>query len=218
VQAVVERFQMSVRRACGLVGLAEASWYYRPQPRADEAELRARLQALAAGRPAFGSPRMTVLLRREFGTINHKRVERLYGLEGLQLARRAKRRRRAIGRVTPAEMPTAPGQRGSMDFVHDVLANGRRIRVLTVVDDFTRECLALEVDSSLTGQRVARTLGRLRESGKLPSVMVCENGTEFTSRAMLTWSHATATHLHFIQPGKPTQNAYIESFNGKLRH
>lgn len=104
-----------------------------------------------------------------------------------------------------------------MDFVHDILANGRRFRIFVVVDDYSRECLALEVDTSLTGQRVARVLSGLREAGRLPQVLVCDHGTEFTSRAMLMWSHATATRLHFIEPGKPTQNAYCESFNGKLR-
>lgn len=212
------RHHLSARRACRLVGLAEASWYYRPAPNPAEAQLRARLRMLAQQRPAFGSPRLTVLLRRELGVINHKRVERLYAEEGLQLPRRAKRRRRGVLRSLPTQAPTAPGQRGSMDFVHDVLADGRRIRLLTVVDDYSRESLAIEVDTSLTGRRVARVLDALRQTGKLPPVMVCDNGTEFTSRALLKWSQAHAVTLRFITPGRPTENAYIESFNGKLRH
>jgi len=214
----MSKHKLSVRRACGLVDLSEASYYYRRKPNAQNARLRARLRELARQRPAFGSPRLTVLVRRELGVVNHKRVERLYAEEGLQLPRRAKRRRRGVMRSVPAQMPTAPGQRGSMDFVHDVLADGRRIRVLTVVDDYSRECLALEVDTSLSGQRVSRVLEALRQAEKLPQVMVCDNGTEFTSRAMLKWANAHAIRLHFITPGKPTENAYIESFNGKLRH
>lgn len=210
--------KLSARRACRLVGLAEASWHYQPKPDPVAAQLRARLRTLAQQRPAFGSPRLTVLLQRELGVINHKRVERLYAEEGLQLPRRAKRRRRGVVRSLPTQAPTGPGQRGSMDFVHDVLADGRRIRLLTVADDYSRESLAIEVDTSLTGQRVARVLERLRQAGKLPSVLVCDNGTEFTSKALLKWSQAHAVHLHFITPGKPTENAYIESFNGKLRH
>lgn len=218
MQAVIDRHPISTRRACCLAGLSEASWYYRRKETATNIAVRKRLRELARQRPAFGSPRLTILLRREFGAVNHKRVERLYAEEGLQLPRRAKRRRRGVQRVAPAVLPTAPGQRGSMDFVHDVLADGRRIRVLTIVDDFTRECLALEVDTSITGQRVSRILTELKLNRKLPEVLVCDNGTEFTSRAMLMWSQAHAVKLHFIQPGKPTQNAYIESFNGKFRH
>jgi putative transposase len=208
---------MSARRACRLAGLAEARWYYRRPPDLNEARLRGRLRELARQRPAFGSPRLTVLLRREFGPVNHKRIERLYAEESLQLPRRAKRRRRGVVRSAPAQTPTAPGQRGSMDFVHDVLADGRRIRLLTVVDDYSRESLAIEVDTSLTGQRVSRVLDALRRTGKLPRMLVCDNGTEFTSRAILKWSQAHDVTLHFITPGKPTENAYIESFNGKLR-
>ncbi len=182
------------------------------------ARLRRRLRELARQRPAFGSPRLTVLVRREIGTVNHKRVERLYAEEGLQLPRRLKRRRRGVSRSIPGVVPTGPGERGSMDFAHDVLADGRRIRILVAADDYTRECLALEVDTSLTGQRVARVLERVRKAGKLPQTMVCDNGTEFTSRAMLAWAEAHAVRLHYITPGRPTENAYAESFIGKFRH
>lgn len=218
MQAVIDRHHLSVRRACRLAGLSEASWYYRRRPCAEEDRLRKRLRSLAQERPAFGSPRLTVLIQREFGAVNHTRVERLYAEVGLQLPRRAKRRRRGVQRVAPAALPTGPGQRGSMDFLHDIPRDGRRIRALTVVDDFTGECLALEVDTLISGLRVRRVLDRLKLLGKLPEVLVCDNGTEFTSRAMLRWSKARDVKLHFIQPGKPTQNAHIESFNGKFRH
>jgi len=217
VEAVKKRHRISIRRACRLVGLSEASWYYKPQIDPGEVRIRARLRELAKQRPAFGSPRLTVLIRRELGQVNHKRIERLYAEENLQLPRRAKRRRRGVIRSVPAEIPTEPGQRGSMDFVHDVLSNSRRIRIFTLVDDFSRESLAIELDTSLSGQRVSRILDRLREQGKLPRILVCDNGTEFTSRAMLKWSRVHDVTLHFITPGKPTENAYIESFNGKLR-
>jgi putative transposase len=172
---------------------------------------------LASERPAFGSPRLTILLQREFGHLNHKKVERLYAEEGLQLPRRPKRRRRGVSRPLPRIEPTAPGQRASMDFMHDVLADGRRIRLFTLVDDFSRECLAIEVDTSLSGQRVSRILEALRQVDRLPGTIVCDNGTEFTSRAMLKWSISSGTKLNFIEPGKPTQNAFVESFNGKFR-
>jgi putative transposase len=213
----MQRHGMSARRACRLIGLAESSWHYRAQVDPREVCMRARLRELAAERPAFGSPRLTVMLQREYGVVNHKRVERLYAQEGLQLPRRRKRRRRGVARVIPLPAASRPGERGALDFVHDVLANGRRIRLLAVVDEFTRECLAIEVDTCIGGLRVVRVLEELRMAGKVPSVLVCDNGSEFTSRVMLMWAQANGIRLHFITPGKPTQNAFIESFNGKLR-
>ena len=215
---MIKQHGISARRACRLAGLSETSWYYRLKADPANRAIRDRLRELAAERPAFGSPRMTVMIRREFGAINHKRVERLYGQEGLQLPRRPKRRRRGTHRIVPADLPTAPGQRGSMDFAHDMLADGRRIRIFALVDDYSRQCLALEVDTSLSGQRISRVLGQVRETGQLPQVLVCDNGPEFTSRAMLMWSQRSATRIHHIQPGKPTQNAYCESFIGKFRY
>lgn len=217
IRAVIDKHGISARRACKLAGVSEASWYYQAKRNFTNEAMTTRLCELAGERPAFGAPRMTVVIRREFGSVNHKRVEQLYAQQGLQLPRRPSQRRRGVQRMVPTELPTAPGQHGSMDFVHDILADGRRFRVLVVVDNYSRECLALEVDTSITGQRVSRVLDRLRDEGRLPQVPFCDNGTEFTSRAMLMWTHRTARKLHFIQPGKPTQNAYCESFNGKLR-
>lgn len=209
---------ISVKRSCALVGLSRTSWYRKRQESRLNKGIRKRLREIAAERPSFGSPRMTILMQREFGVINHKRVERIYGEEGLQLPRRPKRRRRGVQRPIPKIEPTAPGQRASMDFMHDVLADGRRIRLFTLVDDYSRECLAIEVDTSLSGQRISRLLEALRLADRLPGTIVCDNGTEFTSKAMLKWSLNTGVKLNFIEPGKPTQNAYIESFNGKFRH
>jgi putative transposase len=214
---MLEHTEINIKRACNLATLSRASWYREPEESGTNRLIRKRLRQLAVERPAFGSPRMTVMVQREFGAVNHKRVERLYGEEGLQLPRRPKRRRRGVSRPLPRVEATAPGQRASMDFMHDVLADGRRIRLFTLVDDFSRECLTIEVDSSLSGQRVSRILEALRRAGRLPGTLVCDNGTEFTSKAMLKWALDRGIKLDFIQPGKPTQNAYIESFNGKLR-
>jgi putative transposase len=139
-------------------------------------------------------------------------------INSLQLFRHPKRRRRGVSRPLPRIQQTAPGQRASIDFIHDVLADGRRIRLFTLGDDYSRDCLAIEVDTSLSGQRVSRILEALRPADGLPGTIVCENGTEFTSKAMLKWSLERGIKLNFIEPGKPTQNAYIESFNGKFRH
>jgi putative transposase len=214
---MLDNSEITVKRSCELAGLSRTGWYRPPNESIQNLAIRHRLRQLASERPAFGSPRLTILLQREFGSLNHKRIERLYAEEGLQLPRRPKRRRRGVSRPLPRIEPTAPGQRASMDFMHDVLADGRRIRMFTLVDNFSREWLAIEVDTSLSGQRVSRTLEALRLADRLPGTIVCDNGTEFTSKAMLKWSLDNGIKLNFIEPGKPTQNAYIESFNGKFR-
>jgi putative transposase len=178
--------------------------------------LRARLCTLAAERRRFGYRRLWVLLRREGFGVNHKRVYRLYREEGL-LVRRRKRKRMTGATRASALAPCRANERWSMDFVADALANGRRIRVLTVVDDFTRECLATEVDTSLPGLRVARVLDRLAAERGLPELISVDNGPEFTGSVLDVWAYAHQVRLHFIEPGKPVQNAYIESFNGRLR-
>ena len=214
---MLDQSEITVKRSCELVGLSRTGWYRPPCESKQNRAIRLRLRQLASDRPAFGSPRLTILLQREFGSLNHKRIERLYAEEDLQLPRRPKRRRRGVSRPLPRIEPTAPRQRASMDFMHDILADGRRIRIFTLVDDFSRECLAIEIDTSLSGQRVSRRLEALRQADRLPGTIVCDNGTEFTSKAMLKWSLDKGIKLNFIEPGKPTQNAYIESFNGKFR-
>ncbi len=159
---------------------------------------------------------MWVLLRREGFGVNHKRVYRLYREEGLAVRRRKRKRMAGVARVPP-EAPLRPNQQWSMDFVADALANGRRIRVLTVLDDFTRESLATEVDTSLPGLRVTRVLDRLAIERGLPELITVDNGPEFAGRVLDAWAYSNGVHLHFIDPGKPVQNAYIESFNGRLR-
>lgn len=210
-----EHHRLSERRACKIVGLCRSSCRYQAKP-SNDAEIRARLRELAEQRRKFGAPRLHTLLRREGYLINHKRTERLYREEGLSLRRKKRRKRGSHLRVVLAG-PGRVNQHWSMDFVADSLFNGRRLRILTVVDDFSKECPVLEVDHSLTGQRVTRVLERVALTRGLPEVITVDNGPEFISKALDAWAYANGVKLNFIQPGKPTQNCYIESFNGKFR-
>ena len=207
---------LSQRRACGLVGITQRS--FRRVAAVDRnRELRERLRVLAEERRRWGSPLLYLLLRREGWLVNHKRVERLYREEGLSLRRRRRRKRLSHLRVV-RRAPAAANQLWSMDFVSDSLAGGRRFRALTVLDEWSRESLAIEVEASLTGERVTRVLQRLRViRGGLPPVIQTDNGPEFTSRALDRWAYECGVRIQFIEPGKPIQNAFIESFNGRLR-
>jgi putative transposase len=184
--------------------------------RPDDATLRARLRELASQRRRFGYRRLQILLRREGTCVNHKKLRRLYREERLQVRRRGGRKR-ALGTRAPMAIPQAANQRWSMDFVSDQLSDGRRFRIMTLVDDFTRECLALVADTSISGQRVTRELDKVIAVRGCPAMCVSDNGTELTSMAILAWSQQMRIEWHYIAPGKPTQNAFIESFNGKLR-
>ena len=155
------------------------------------------------------------LLKNEDLVVNKKRTYRLYKQAGLQL--RTKRRKKLYRRRCVAATPSAVNQRWSMDFVHDPLSDGRRFRILNIIDDFSRECIAQVCNSSINGQRVAQQLSQLIERRGKPQCVICDNGTEFTSKAMFYWSRDQGVKLDFIQPGKPTQNAFVESFNGTLR-
>jgi putative transposase len=211
------RYGLSQRRACGLIGLDRATLRYQSDPTADEAAVRQRLQVLAAERPRFGYRRLHALLQREGVVINHKRVYRLYQLAGLAVRRR-KRKRVAAQRGEIQSMVTGPNQRWSLDFVSDAPASGRRLRVLGVLDVFTREALAIEVDLALPSARVIRVLDRIiAERGALPAEIVLDNGPELTSRVLDQWAYERCVQLRFIDPGKPIQNAFTESFNGRLR-
>jgi putative transposase len=206
---------MSERRACRVVGADRKSMRYRPtQP--DDAELRARLRELAAERRRFGYRRLHILLRRDGVLINRKKTQRLYREEGLTVRRR-RCRKRAVGARAPAPVLALPNQRWSLDFVHDQLVTGRRFRVLNIVDDVTRECLRAVVDTSISGRRVVRELGDLVAERGAPKTIVSDNGTELTSNAVLAWSGETGIDWHYIAPGKPTQNGFVESFNGRMR-
>lgn len=212
---LTEAYRVSRRRACGLLGLLRSTFYYVSHA-PDLSALRRRLRELAAKRPRFGSPQLHRILQREGKVQNHKRTERLYREEGLSLRRNKRRKRKAHIRVLPPP-PQAPNERWSMDFVADRLMDGRRFRILTVVDVFSRECLALEADCSLTGRRVVEALTLLALTRGVPQTITCDNGTEFTSQALDLWADANGVTLDFIRPGKPVDNAFIESFNGRLR-
>jgi len=222
VRVACEETRLSERHACGLMGMHRGSWRYQPRERND-AELRARLRELAAERVRFGYRRLWAMLRREKnadGTrrwvVNHKRVHRIYREEGLAMRRKEAKRLRAIAR-TPRERPTGANQVWTMDFTKDRLASGRSFRTLNLMDGYTREALWIEVDTSLPGQRVVRVLEWLKQTRGVPEVMQVDNGPEFVSQAVDQWAFANGVRLHFIEPGKPVQNAFIESFNGKFR-
>jgi putative transposase len=184
--------------------------------RPDDGALRTRLRELAAERRRFGYRRLLLMLKREGTLVNHKKLRRLYREERLQVRRRGGRKR-ALGTRAPMAIPQGPNQRWSLDFVSDQLSDCRRFRILAVVDDFTRECLALVADTSLSGLRVGRELDAIIARRSKPVSIVSDNGTELTSMAILRWSQDAHVDWHYIAPGKPTQNAFIESFNGRLR-
>jgi putative transposase len=176
-----------------------------------------RIRDLAMARPRFGCQRIHIMLRREGWPVNHKRVHRLYCLEGLQVRMRVRRRKRLSLHRGPAPKPTAANQHWSMDFVHDQLVDGRRFRVLTVIDQWSRESVSVEPGFSLTGQSVAAILDAVARDRALPKAITVDHGTEFTSRALDEWAWRRGVLLDFIRPGKPVENGLCESFNGRLR-
>lgn len=206
---------LSERRACSLVNADRKMVRYKSR-RPPDTELRARLRDLANERKRFGYRRLFTLLRREGEASGINRIHRLYREEGLTVRKR-RARRRAIGTRAPIVVEAKPNARWSLDFVHDQFANGRRFRVLNIVDDVTRECLAAIPDTSISGRRVARELTDLIERRGKPGLIVSDNGTEFTSNAMFAWTREYGIAWHFIAPGKPMQNGFCESFNGRMR-
>jgi putative transposase len=216
VSYVEVEYQISERHACRLLGLGRSTYRYRGRRKERDAALRARLKELAAKRMRFGYGRLTAMLVREGILANHKHVYRLYHEEGLAMRIRSRRRIRWTGAV-PKPTANRANERWSMDFVSDCVSTGRVIRMLTVVDECTRECPAIEVDTSLGGLRVRRVLDRIASERGLPEAIVLDNGPEFRGRALAAWSEERRVRLEFIQPGKPAQNAYAESFNGRLR-
>jgi putative transposase len=205
---------LSQRHACRLVGIDHSTLRYQAR-RADDQPIRQRLRELAAVRRRFGYRRLGWLLVREGYRMNHKKLYRLYHEEKLMVRRRGGRKR-ALGTRAPMLLPERLNQRWSLDFIADTLGDGRRFRILCVVDDFSRECLACVVDTSLSGVRVVRELERLTGERATPQVIVSDNGSELTSVAILRWVPGRVA-WHYIEPGKPVQNAFIESFNSRLR-
>jgi len=208
-------FRVSERRACRVAGVPRSSCRYRSRAK-DQAALRLRLRDLAAARVRSGYRRRYVLLQREGWRVNHKRVYRLYREEGLGI--RVKRRRKRVSgpRVVPPPAQR-PHERWSIDFLADALADGRRFRVLTIVDNVSRVSPAIEVAASLTGERVVGVLERLRRTVGVPDRIAIDNGPEFISKALDAWAYRHRGQLEFSRPGKPTDNAYVESFNGHFR-
>ena len=206
---------MSERRACKAIGCCRMTVRYR-SARPDDRALRDRMIAIARERRRFGYRRLHVLLKREGHVVNHKRLFRLYREEKLAVRRRGGRKR-AIGTRAPMLAPLRPNERWSLDFVSDQFTDGRSFRILAIVDDCTRENLALVADTSLSGLRVARELDRVIAERGRPTMIVSDNGSEFTSNAILAWADQARVEWHYIAPGKPMQNGFIESFNGRLR-
>src|SRR5690242_5304036 len=212
---LIGELRLAERRSCRIVGLSRSVAQYRPIARDDTAVI-ARLRKLATEHRRYGCPRLHAMLRRVGLVVNHKRTERLYRAEGLQV--RTKKRRKLPRRDRVAALvPERAMQRWSLDFMTDQLADHRRFRILNIVDDHSRFCPGQLVELSISGARVARYLDELAVDFGLPAEIVIDNGPEGTSRAMFDWSERTGVRLRFIEPGKPVQNAFVESFNGKLR-
>ena len=207
---------VSERRSCVALGVDRSTIRYR-STKPDQAPLRLRIRDLAKTRVRYGYFRIYILLRREGWMVNHKRVYRLYREEGLSL--RLKRPRRHVSAANRERQPAAagPNQLWSMDFVSDALFDGRRLRALTVVDTYTREALAIEVDQGIRGEQVVEVMRRLAASRGAPTTIRVDNGPEFVSKTLDRWAYENAVTLDFSRPGKPTDNAYVESFNGRLR-
>ena len=215
VAHLIDSYEVSQRRACETMAVDRTAIRYRSR-RLDDAAIRARLRELACERRRFGYRRLHVLLKREGTHMNHKKLRRLYREERLQVRRRIGRKR-AVGLRVPMTIPQGPDQRWSLDFVSDTFIDSRRFRILSVVDDFSRECVALIADTSLSGWRVARELDAAIAGRKRPLTIVSDNGPELTSLAILKWWQVNFIDWHYIDLGKPQQNAFVESFNGRLR-
>lgn len=215
VNHLIERYRVGRRRACRLILLQYSTYYYRAHGK-DDTPLRLRLRELAQARPRWGHLRLHVLLRREGWTVNKKRTYRIYREEGLSVRTKQRKKRGSHLRVVPPAA-TGPNERWAMDFIHDQLMNGARFRTLTVVDTCTRECPLLAADTSFSGKKVAAALDELALERGYPKVITVDNGSEFYSKEMDAWAYRRGVRLDFIRPGKPVENGYIESFNGRLR-
>ena len=207
---------MATVRACRLARFSRAGYYRKTRAR-DQSALRLRIREIAHARPRFGYQRIHVMLRREGWPVNKKRVRRLYRLDGLQLRTRIRRRKHMCLHRGPVPIPSSPHERWSMDFVDDQLFNGRPIRILTVVDQLSRESPLIEVDYAMSGQRVADALEACTADMPAPMSITVDHGSEFTSKALEDWAWRRGVKLDFIRPGKPIQSGHIESFNGRLR-
>jgi len=213
---LMDRFGLSERKACRMVELNRSSKQYKASKR-DDSEIRSKIRELAEENKKYGSPMLHAILRREGYVLNHKRTERIYREERLSLRKKIKRKLPSRARI-PMEAAVRKNEVWSMDFVSDSLACGRRFRVLTIVDDFTRECPGLAVGSSLPAQRVTRFLDEVAGLTGYPEQIRVDNGPEFLSREFASWALKRGIAIQYIRPGKPTDNSFIESFNGKFRN
>jgi len=213
---MVEQFDLSERRACRLVGLSRDSYRNPPMPSVENAALSASIIDIAQSRRRFGYRRIHDLLRPQYPGVNHKRVYRLYSAAKLGVKKRSKAKRPATERI-PLQIATTLNEVWSMDFVSDALVNGRRLKCLTVADDFSHECVEIATDFGIGGQYVTRLLDQAARFRGYPRAVRTDNGPEFTSRAFMGWAQSHGIQHLLIQPGKPMQNGYIESFNGKFR-
>ena len=216
VAHLCEVHEVSQRRACQVLEIDRSTVRY-SSVRPDDADLRKAIRDVARERRRFGYRRIGVMLERQGITMNHKKLRRLYREEKLQVRKRDGRKR-ALGTRRPMVLPSGINERWSLDFVSDAFTDGRRFRILAVIDDYSRECLALVADTSLSGGRVARELDAIiARRGHKPTTIVSDNGTEFTSMAILKWCQETKVGWHYIAPGKPQENGFVESFNGSFR-
>ena len=206
---------LSERRSLRVIGMSASAYRYEPAAQRNCA-LKEKIIALAQRHRRYGSGMIYLKLRQAGEIVNHKRVDRLYAEAGLQVKKR-RRKKIPLSDRHPLERPTAANQVWSMDFVFDRTAEGRSIKSLTVVDDATHEAVAIVPERALGGTQLVRILEQLSNTRGLPKAIRTDNGKEFCSRAMLTWAHARCVQLFLIEPGKPNQNAYIESFNGRFR-
>lgn len=216
VHYLCDQYRASERHACGVLRIGHGTYRYQSHQRA-WTELRARIREIAQSRVRYGYRKILVLLRREGWQVGKHLVYRLYKEEGLALKKRPQKRRKAVRHREERFRPTAPDQAWSLDFVADQLQDGRRFRSLTIVDVFTRESMAIEVGQSLRGEDVVRTLNRLKYEGRTPKLLFCDNGSEFSGQAMDLWAYRNGVKIDFSRPGKPTDNAFVESFNGTFR-
>lgn len=212
---MLKTYRVSQRRVCRLLKLHRSVARYRSVGTKNDDALKARLKALADRYPRYGYLLLHQLLKNEGLVVNRKRTYRLYVELGLQV--RTQRRKKLTRPRVPMPIPSRPNERWSVDFMSDQLASGRRFRILNLVDDYSRQCVGQIVDTSVSGVRLARYLDELGERQPLPKTLVCDNGPELTSKALFFWSRRSGTALHFIQPGKPMQNAFVESFNARFR-
>jgi len=215
VDFVKESFGLSARRSCGLIGLSRNTLRYERKPDKDGL-IRERLKELAEQRRRSGCQLFHEMMKREGLVINHKRTERIYKEEGLSLTIRRRKKRASCARV---EIPRAEkkNELWGMDFMHDSMGQGRKLRILPILDTYTKECHRIEVDRSIGGRRVTEVLSEVSSVEGLPENIVIDNGPEFISNAMDEWAYTREVTLHFIRPGKPVDNAFMESFNARLR-